>query len=92
MKWSIEHTSTEAGEASYEWVRRYSVTLPAHVEASDHASARRWVIKEAKRLCGLTGVWCTVSESDSGVITLRPSGKREVVFASVSKEKESGEK
>lgn len=65
MAWQVEVTDTFGGEANYCWVRRYTIgAIPQHISRQRHhesaaSAAQRadqWLVREAKRLAGYTGV------------------------------------
>jgi hypothetical protein len=75
MPWNIEHTDTFSGVANYGWVNRHTVECPH----DDRAKARRWLVRRAKALCGLTGQRATATDHGD-MIEIRPAGLCQVVF------------
>ena len=82
MAFEVEHTDTFGGEANYCWVRRYTITPPDHI-ADDRQKSRRWLVRQAKALCGLTGVRSIVSDYGD-MLEIRPRGICQVVFVNWS--------
>ncbi len=73
MAYTVEHADTFGGEANYCWVRRHTI--------EGENISRRSLVRQAKALCGLSGV--RASTEDSGdLITIWPHGLCQVVFVS----------
>lgn len=85
MAFDVEHTDTFGGEANYCWVNRYRIDgIPERTGYSPdetHKRERRYLVRKAKALCGLTGVRCDV-EYYGDMIRINPRGICQVVFIS----------
>lgn len=68
----VEYTDTFGGEANYSWVRRYGITGEGKTD--------RQIIREAKRLVGLTGVPCRKADMGGSGFALYPRGHNTVLF------------
>lgn len=75
MPYEVEHTDTFGGEANYCWVRRYEI----EAKGADDQAQRRSLVRQAKALCGLTGVRCKVDDFGD-MIRIQPQGICQVIF------------
>ena len=70
----IEHTDTFGGESNYSWVRCYEETTSTPL-------TQRQIVRIAKRLTGLTGIPCRVTNYGD-MLDIRPYRICQVVFVS----------
>ena len=69
--YQVEHTDTFGGEANYCWVNRYTIADGTRLQK----------VRAAKRITGLTGHRCVVSDFGD-MLEIRPVGICQVVFVS----------
>jgi hypothetical protein len=75
MAYAVEHTDTFGGDANYCWVNRYEIEAHGKTPTGQRIS----LVRQAKKLCGLTGVRCDVWDCGD-MIEIRPRGICQIVF------------
>lgn len=75
VTFEVEHTDTFGGEANYCWVNRYEI----HPNGKTRKGERLSLVRQAKALCGLTGVRCQTTDFGD-MIEIRPRGICQVIF------------
>ena len=73
--YEVEHTDTFGGEANYCWVRRYEINARGKTPKGERLS----LVRQAKALCGLSGVRAKTSVYDD-TLEIRPNGICQVIF------------
>ena len=77
--WIAEYTDTFGGEANYSWVHRWTLDPAMYIKLAElqkeepHEKVKRWLVKRAKALSGLTGHRCETNDMGD-VIEIRPRG------------------
>lgn len=71
--WIVEHTDTCGGEANYTWYKTFGLS------EKYNRTSRLALVRQAKALCGLSGVRCDVSLIGE-VIKIQPKRICQVVF------------
>jgi hypothetical protein len=74
--YQVEHTDTFEGQANYCWVRRYEISPRGN---GTHKGERLSLVRQAKALCGLSGVRADTTDYGD-MVEIRPRGVCQIIF------------